>query len=349
MGCIFSRLKRTQLEDDEDEVPKQYSWDKRPKINADDFMIQNRNGETVGRLPGTVNGQQFIIQNCKDCNIYVFDHIASATIDDCVNCKIFLGPVKTSVFVRDCTDCKLVLACQQFRTRDCRKLDVFLSCVTQPIIEATTSIRFGCFQYHYGQLADQFKAAGLSIFNNNWSNIHDFTPVPGEINYTLLPEDAKVEDFLPLPQTAEFAAVAISLAEPRSVVPKTLGARRKTSDESCFVAWFHAEAACKGARQFVEDLREKHPSHRLVRTSEMKLETRHAEKVFVDPTTRSHALQGPLIAMEYCGDGCIQACREAVSRQRSTNANPVHVSSDAERAQQEVEDFYNLVDMQMAV
>ena len=57
-----------------------------------------------------------------------------------------------SLFVRDCENCKIVTACQQFRTRDCKKLDVFLSCVTQPIIEATTSIKFGCLQYHYPEL-----------------------------------------------------------------------------------------------------------------------------------------------------------------------------------------------------
>jgi len=57
-----------------------------------------------------------------------------------------------SVFVRDCSDCKLMIACQQFRTRDCKKLDTFLCCTTQPIIEASTGMKFGCFQYHYPEL-----------------------------------------------------------------------------------------------------------------------------------------------------------------------------------------------------
>ena len=34
----------------------------------------------------------------------------------------------------------------------------------------------------------QFKDSGLSVFNNNWSNIHDFTQDPTEKHYTLLPE-----------------------------------------------------------------------------------------------------------------------------------------------------------------
>ena len=41
----------------------------------------------------------------------------------------------------------------------------------------------------YVSFTAQFKASGLSIFNNNWSNIHDFTPVPEEAaNFSFLPE-----------------------------------------------------------------------------------------------------------------------------------------------------------------
>ena len=39
--------------------------DKREKIDPRDFMIDGVKGETVGRMPGTVNGMQFIIQNCE--------------------------------------------------------------------------------------------------------------------------------------------------------------------------------------------------------------------------------------------------------------------------------------------
>ena len=36
--------------------------------------------------------------------------------------------------------------------------------------------------------ADQFDAAGLQIFSSCWSNLHDFTPVDGEQNWSLIPE-----------------------------------------------------------------------------------------------------------------------------------------------------------------
>ena len=37
-------------------------------------------------------------------------------------------------------------------------------------------------------VSDQFAAAGLSVYNNNWSNIYDFTPAAGERTWSLLPE-----------------------------------------------------------------------------------------------------------------------------------------------------------------
>lgn len=226
------------------------------QVDPKDFMLTGLKNETVGRLPGKLNGQQFVIQDCENCNIYVFDHSATITIDDCVNCRIMLGPVKGSVFFRDCKDIKCVVACQQFRTRDCKKMDVFLCCATQPIIESSTGMKFGCFQYYYPELAFHFKDAGLSIFNNNWSNIHDFTPVSGETNWSLLPEDAVVQEHVPLPDPeSEFKSVRISSEASRSIVPLTKGGRRTESEESCLFLFFSGDYTTANARKLIDEVR----------------------------------------------------------------------------------------------
>ena len=49
-----------------------------------------------------------------------------------------------------------MLSCQQFRTRDCHKLDIFLLCVSQPIIEASSVVKFGCYQFSYPQLEGEW-------------------------------------------------------------------------------------------------------------------------------------------------------------------------------------------------
>ena len=57
-----------------------------------------------------------------------------------------------SIFLRNCKSMKCVIACQQFRTRDCRGVDTLLHCDSKPIIESSIKMKFGCFQYYYPEL-----------------------------------------------------------------------------------------------------------------------------------------------------------------------------------------------------
>ena len=56
----------------------------------------------------------------------------------------------------------------------------------------TLNFRFGCFQLSYPGLEEQFSKACLSPFNNLWWNVHDFTPVEGGRNWSLIGECYKV-------------------------------------------------------------------------------------------------------------------------------------------------------------
>lgn len=44
-------------------------------------------------MPGEINGEQFIIQNCKNSTICLYDFTNTVLIDDCQECTIFVGPV----------------------------------------------------------------------------------------------------------------------------------------------------------------------------------------------------------------------------------------------------------------
>uniref|UniRef100_A0A0M3K216 Protein XRP2 n=1 Tax=Anisakis simplex TaxID=6269 RepID=A0A0M3K216_ANISI len=147
------------------------------------YQFTNLHGEVVAKLDGHVNGQQFIIDKCKECCILVLDHTACVNIDDCEKCLIVLGPCKGSVFVRDCANCTIFTISQQFRSRDCSDIDVFIFCSTRPIIESCRLMRFRPLALFYDKLegliqsiADQMLKASISPFTNNWSAIHDFTP-----------------------------------------------------------------------------------------------------------------------------------------------------------------------------
>ncbi|XP_027883547.1 protein XRP2 [Xiphophorus couchianus] len=370
MGCFFSKKSKRKSAEKEnltptttsadtagnsvplgnntDEAPKQYSWDKREKVDPKDYTLTGLKDVTVGRLPGTLNGKPFVIQDCENCNIFVLDHSATINIDDCVNCRIVFGPVKGSVFFRDCKDIKCVVACQQFRARDCKKMDVFLCCATQPIIESSTGMKFGCFQYYYPELAFHFKDAGLSIFNNNWSNIHDFTPVSGENNWSLLPEDAKVADFVPAPDPeSDFKSVRISTEAARSIMPLTKGGRRKDSEESCLFVFFAGDYTTANARKLIDEATSK--GFVLIQTKEVSMKPEDAKRVFQNNADDlvEWINKGPVTALELNGDGAVEACKTIASEVFS--GTKVFVSDNKNTSTRDVDSFFNFADMQMGL
>lgn len=171
------------------EAPKkEYSWDKRRKLDPKDFMCMGVEGETVVKAPGKINGQQFVVDGCTNSKIFVFDHCASVTIDDCKDCTFFIGPTESSVFIRNCKNCACVFLCRQLRTRDCENCTLELFCSTRPVIESSSDMRFSCFDsaHEYEQLAQQMSSAHLSPFCNYWSSVYDFTPKSSSSNWSFL-------------------------------------------------------------------------------------------------------------------------------------------------------------------
>ncbi|XP_067127001.1 protein XRP2-like [Centruroides vittatus] len=350
MGCFHSKSESIKNKRKNSSSTKTYSWDNKEKVNPKDYTIENLKGETAGKLPGSVNGQQFIIQNCENSNIYIFDHINTATVDDCKNCNVFIGPTKGSVFLRDCHECRFVIACQQFRARDCKDLDVFLCCSTQPIIESCTEMRFGCFCFHYKELDEQFKKASLSTFNNNWNNIHDFTPTEVEENWNLLPKNRKIEEFFPLPSSEELSSVQISMAPHLSVVPQTNNiGESNLSDESCLVVFFPDGQAQKRALSYIRELNK--TSNMLIRTKEIKLDESQAERIFGTDSYNGVVIRGPVFSLEYSGENCIKICQEKAKAIATETGSTglVYVSSSAKTARKQVEALFNYADIQLSI
>ena len=143
--------------------PSKNNFGRDPTLKKEDFILDGLKDQTVVREPGTVKGQQFIVQDCAGCDIFLLDHSATVQIDDCTDCRIFVGPCESSVFVRDCTGCALVVACQQLRTRDCKDVRLLLYCQTAPIIETSTRVAIGCFDFGYFSLREHFALSLIHI------------------------------------------------------------------------------------------------------------------------------------------------------------------------------------------
>lgn len=59
-------------------------------LGFDRFSLQ-----VVVREPGSIGGQQFIVEECSECDVYLLDHTAALNIDLCTDCRIFTGPCES--------------------------------------------------------------------------------------------------------------------------------------------------------------------------------------------------------------------------------------------------------------
>ncbi|XP_066936725.1 protein XRP2-like [Clytia hemisphaerica] len=339
MGCLSST-------ESVEEPPKQpvFSWDRDDRPDPKDYTISEQDGTVCGRKPGTINGQQFIIENCKNSSIYIYDHSAMVTIDRCENCTIFIAPIKGSVFIRNCKNLKCAIACQQFRSRDCQKIETFLYCQTQPIIESSTGMKFACFQYYYPELEEQFKLAGLSVYNNTWSTIHDFTPVEQSENWSLIPQSVTLEQHVPRPTSEEFADINVKFESELSVVPFTQQKRAVKSDQNCLIVFFdNNKSKCK---EFLKELA-KITDYCIIQTKEIKMEPEDVERIFKKERFRELSTQGSVVGLELSGESVIMKCEE-VLKEMNVSLNDIFLSNNDASAKNDVAAFYNYIDMMMS-
>jgi len=257
----------------------------------------------------------------------LLDYSAQVTIDDSENCRFFIGPCESSVFLRNCKDCKAIVACQQFRLRDCHNLDLLLYVSAgQPSIETSDKIRIGCFQFAYFDLQAQFDRAGLSVWNNQWSDVHDFNEIKGEQHWTFLPHNTRPADLLkPLPEV--YPTITQEEANSDSVVPLTSGSRPLQSDEVGFVAAFNAEAGVQLLVQLKAQLAK--TDVQLVRTRLGKLRPDEVNALFDSQNQRAfEAAKGPVLGLEFRGADASTTLFQACQSVMNSNGHHFFVASE---------------------
>ena len=78
-------------------------------------------------------------------------------IDDCENCEFLIAPCDGSVFIRTSKNCKISIISKQLRFRECHDCDIFAYCPSDPVIEASTNMKFGPFNYNFPNAKEIFK------------------------------------------------------------------------------------------------------------------------------------------------------------------------------------------------
>lgn len=243
MGCTTSKdVSKAKNQSSSKSVPN--SGQKKKQLNPADYIISKQSNAVFIKEEGSIAGEQFNLEECKNCDIFLFDYIATVFIDECHDCRIFVGPVESSVFLRNCGRCDVVIACQQFRSRDCSDCRLALFCATEPIIESCKKMQFACFDFNYFSLRGQLSQAGLKLWNNRWSEVFDFTRDDRHPNWSLFPQEEAAK-LLKLEACASFVSREELQGEP--VIPVSLGLRPRPTEEAVIVLFLpDAEALMEG-------------------------------------------------------------------------------------------------------
>lgn len=96
---------------------------------------------------------------------------------------IVTGQVAGATHITDIANTKLYVTTRQFRMHGAKDVDVYLHCVSRPIIEDCKGVRFA-------PLPESYVTDGLKQVKNQWDQIDDFKWLKAEQspNWSILPE-----------------------------------------------------------------------------------------------------------------------------------------------------------------
>ena len=151
------------------------------------YTFHDRRGETLIKLPKTINEQVFNINKLEDCTVYILDITVSIYVDDCNNCHFYIAPVIDSFFIRNSNNCVCSVACKQLRVKNCNDATFFLYSVADPHIEASFDTKFAPYNFAYPNQHEDFKKVGFNTGENRWCKVFDHSSSSGDGHFSLLP------------------------------------------------------------------------------------------------------------------------------------------------------------------
>ncbi|CAN0179206.1 unnamed protein product, partial [Phaeothamnion confervicola] len=156
------------------------------------YSFRRRQGESLAKQPGTIDGQPFELEALSDCEVLLLDHMDQTQVDELQNCRVFIGAASASVYVRQCRNCVFTVACQQLRVLESHGCTFYLLSKTDPSIEHSDGLAFAPFNGEYPEHGQHLTAAGLDLNENRWSSIYDWNdPDKTGVHWRILPEEER--------------------------------------------------------------------------------------------------------------------------------------------------------------
>lgn len=136
--------------------------------------FQGRSRERLLLLSDDVMGRDVELDNLTDCEVVVHGSPAALFARRLSNCRFQCGPVASAVFVEGCKGCTFRVACQQLRVHDSRRCEFRVHIQARSIIEDSTELLFGPYDFMYDGDQCDWVASRLDRAVNNWDRVDDF-------------------------------------------------------------------------------------------------------------------------------------------------------------------------------
>ncbi|KAF7491430.1 Tubulin-specific chaperone C [Sarcoptes scabiei] len=136
--------------------------------------FQDLIGETLKLEKNQIENKDIVLKNLCECHVQIHGIGSSLRLVNLKNTKIFTGPIKSSIYIENCHHCNFQIVGQQVRIHDCSECDIYLYVTSRTIIEDSTKIRFGPYDWDYEHKELDFKRSGFETSPNNWCQIDDF-------------------------------------------------------------------------------------------------------------------------------------------------------------------------------
>ncbi|KAK9809780.1 hypothetical protein WJX73_005743 [Symbiochloris irregularis] len=140
---------------------------------ADGLEFVGLKGQTIVKENGSVSGENVVIKDLEDCEVYILDFSSLVEVTDCTRCKIFIGPVDGSAIFQGVTSSAIAVAAQRFQVKNSQDLDIGLYCATKPEVESCSDIRISCWMGAYPGLNSNFQQAHLDPKANQYHQAFD--------------------------------------------------------------------------------------------------------------------------------------------------------------------------------
>ena len=176
----FSKVnkKQNEINKEKKELEKKADETNKKEINEiseTDLVIKDLNECNKKYTKEEIKGKNNILmENIKDCTIYLLFDFKACYINNCSKCNIYLGSISGGTHITHCSESNIYLMTHQLRIHQTTKTHFYVLINSNPIIEYSKENVFHPLKIKYDEYQNNLKVSGINENNNKWDQVQDF-------------------------------------------------------------------------------------------------------------------------------------------------------------------------------